>query len=188
MSRKRKRSQPPFEPRPLETYRILREHSISTNTLVSWHFKSILKSINRKITLKQSFINPFTVTISETIHNSIFYQAYIAIRDFQEQNVDVFTKTEKDKKGNCKSHEIIFTSIDAVILHLTKLTSTTEEEEGNQNIRKVYFQKTFTHGQKGKIVATSDKPAIFHYKVSTCTLTVKMKYQMTNQFGTICSY
>ena len=187
MSRKRKRSQPPFEPRPLETYRILREHSLSTITLVSWHFKSILKSVNRKISLKQSFRNPFTVTLSETIHSTIFYHAFRAIRDFP-QNVDVSTKTEKDKKGNCKTHEIVFKSIEALILHLTKLTSITEEEEEKQNIEKVYFRKNFTHGQKGKIVATTDKPAIFHYKVSTCTLTVTMKYEITNQFGTVCSY
>ena len=38
---------------PLETYAVLKKHKSDSYELVSWHFSEILKSINRKITLKK---------------------------------------------------------------------------------------------------------------------------------------
>ena len=182
MAQKRARThQPPFEPRPLEPYRILREHSLSTISLIAWHFNSILKSIYRKISLKQSFRDPFTVKLTEIIFKDTFYQAFRAIRDFQPSD-GVSTKTGK------KRRRFRFTNLEALVQHPTKLTCTSKEDGGKVVIEKVYIRKRFAHGQNGKIVVSIDDPATFHYKVSMSTLTVSIKYQMTNQFGTVCSY
>ena len=101
-----------------EPYKILKEHNISSFTILSWHFQEVLKSFSRKITLKQSFRNPFTVVLSTTIFKELYYQGYRAVRDYPVQFVTERT-TLKDTKGvNIKSYEIRFTKIQSLRFHL----------------------------------------------------------------------
>ena len=164
----------------LQTYSILKDHNVSSYTLICWHFELILKSTYRRITLKQSLRHPFTVNITESIHKELYYQAFRAVRDYHTP-FGTTSETIKDKKGFAKTYKLTFTRIQSLHFHLGKLS-------GKDDIKKTYLEKSFPHGEKGKIVVSVEEPAIFFFKTSTNTLTVTMKYQMTNQYGTVCSY
>lgn len=163
-----------------EPYKILKEHQLSSFTIVQWHFESILKSIKRRITIRQSFRNPFTIEFTEIIYKEVYYQAYRVIRDYPTQ-FGTETKTVKNKSGIVKSYEIKFTAIQALRFHLKQLSNIDDAAEQ-------YLKKSFPHGEKGEVSVSEEQPALFFFKVSTNTLTVTMKFSIKNQHGTVCTF
>lgn len=160
-----------------EPYKILKEHQLFTFTLVQWHFQSVLKSLSRKVTIRQSFRNPFTIVLSETIYKEVYYQAYRVIRDYP-THFDTETKTIK-KSGVVKSYEIKFTAIQSLRFHLKQLSNIDDTDQ--------YLKKSFPHGEKGEVLVSEEQPALFFFKVSTNTLTVTMKFSIKNRHGTVCT-
>ena len=161
-----------------EPYKILKEHQLSTFTIVQWHFQSVLKSVKRKITLRQSFRNPFTIVLSETIYKDVYYQAYRVICDYP---IHFGTKTKTVKKsGVVKSYEIKFTAIQSLRFHLKQLSNLDDADQ--------YLKKSFPHGEKGEVLVSEEQPALFFFKVSTNTLTVTMNFSLKNQHGTVFTF
>ena len=168
-----------FHPRRFEPYKILEEHKISTFSVLNWHFQEILKSVNRKITLKQSFRHPFTVVLSATIFKELYYQGYRAVRDYPVQ-FGTETSTLTNKKGVLKSYEIKFTKIQSLRFHLKQLSGLEDVD--------VYLKKKFPHEEKGNVIVSEEDPVVLFFKLSTNTLTITMKFQVMNQHGTICNF
>ena len=104
-----------------------------------------------------------TVNTTETIHRELYYQAFRAVRDYHTP-FGTSSKTIKDKKGTVKSYKLTFTL--------------TQSLSGKDDV-KDYLEKSFPHGEKGKIVVSVEEPAIFLSKTSNNSLTVTMKYEMT---------
>jgi len=69
--------------KPIETYEVLRSQKCSISTIIEWHFEEVLKSINRKISLKWKYKDPFTCTVFRELHRDTFHQAFRAVRDYK---------------------------------------------------------------------------------------------------------
>lgn len=91
----------------MESYDRLKEKKIDISCLLEWHFRNICHLINRRITFKQKYKNPWTVEVSEHIHRQIFFESFKAIRDY----VVEFGRTyevKRDRNGTSLSYEITF--------------------------------------------------------------------------------
>lgn len=163
----------------MDTYKYLEKHQSETNKIIYWHFKLVLTSLRRKITLRQKYRDPYTITVTTLIHPDIYYQAFRAVRDF-ETKIGFTAITERTGKGKAKLHIVKFDRLGVFKYHLQKLS----------NIKNIshYFKKDFKRSETETIEVSAEKPAVLSYKVSTGTLTFQCSYVCTNSFGHVCSF
>ena len=168
----------------MNTYEKLNEAKSETAPLINWHFTRLLTSIKRKLTLKQTFRNPWQFSVVESIHISIFRVIYGAVRDYRSEEgrpqPSVHCKTVHQRSGLAKSYEITFSSFFSLIHHLTKLSN--PEAHILEYLRKVISKNEIN------VVVTEEKPVKLFFKVSTSTLTVTGHFQVKNQYGILCSF
>ena len=164
---------------PLETYEVLKKHKSDSYELVSWHFSEILKSINRKITLKKKLTEPFLCTVVREIHVNIFYQIFRAIRDYK---ITFGTETSelRNSKKQVTSYSVKFSHFGAFRYHLGQLSGKEKEEVVT------LLKKTFPTGGNGNVVVSEEKPVILTYKVST--LVLKCHFETVNRYGHVTSF
>ena len=146
--------------------------------MVKWHFIEILASIQRRITLKRKFKDPFTCVVYRDIHKNIFYQAFRAIRDYPIQ-FGTFTEVLRNKKNVIIGYSIKFEHLGAFKFHLKQLA---DEDTSNS------LSKKFTTGSSAAVVVTPEKPATLNYKVSNSSLTIRVQYEIKNKYGVMTSY
>lgn len=163
----------------MDTYKYLENHKTQTQSLVNWHFKLILTSVRRKITLRQKYRDPFTITVTSLVHPDIFYQAFRAVRDFKTK-IGFKADCERTAKGKPKLYVLTFDQLGVFKFHLCKLSNSKSVSH--------FLKKEFVRGEKGTIEVSSEKPAVISYKVSTGTLTLQCSYICKNSFGYICSF
>ena len=169
--------------KPLETYKVLREKDIKISTIIEWHFEEVLKSLNRKISLKRKYKDPFTCIVFRELHTETFKQVFRAVRDYKVQiGTGVKASTTSNKKKETTSYTLTFTCYGPAKYHLRQLANKTESF-----INKL-FTKTFACGSVGKIVITEEKPLGITYKCSTSTMQLKCYYTTTNSFGNVTSF
>jgi len=63
------------------SYERYKTKEVAVAEIAQWRFAEILKTVKRRITFKEKFNNPWTITVTEQIHRSIFVAVYQAIRD-----------------------------------------------------------------------------------------------------------
>lgn len=163
----------------MDTYEYLSSHKSDTSELVHWHFKLVLQSISRKITSKQTYRDPFTVSVTQLMNPDLFFQAYRAIRDYSIQ-LGITTECHKTTKKKVKSYSIKFERLGVFKFHISKLSNC-------KNIT-YYLNKTFKCSGKGTVEVSEEKPSIITFKVSTGSLTLKCFYVYTNSYGHVCSF
>ena len=85
-----------------DSYDALRKKSIAASDILSWHFKTVLESVFRRLTTRKKFKEPWKITVKVGIFEGVFLQFYKAVRDHQS---DFGKKTEmiKTKAGATKS-------------------------------------------------------------------------------------
>ena len=171
-----------FNQQPLETYEVLKSNQTSIFEIVQWHFEEIIKGINRKISLKKKYKDPFTCIVTRDIHPSTFYQVFRAIRDYK---ITFGTKAEvfKNKRKQVTGYSLSFTHFGALKFHLCQLT-----EKEKEDIEKEFLSKSFACGSRAKVVASDQKPFVITYKCSTSSLTLKCHYETTNSYGNVTSF
>lgn len=88
----------------LDTYNVLRQKEIRLASLLSWHLKEVLKSLNRKISCKEKYRNPFSIEVVRDIHESIFQEYFRAIKDYSTEfgRTIIESKTKKGKRKSVK--------------------------------------------------------------------------------------
>ena len=163
----------------LQSYDCLKSHQLNTYTIIKWHFSSIIKSVNRKLTLKRKFKDPFTCTISIIIHKEIFYQAFRAVRDYYIRTGQE-TEIKKNKQGKITGYSLKFIHFGVFKYHLEQLS-------GIGNIYSDLF-KNFPSGSVAKVVVSPEKPASFDFRCSSDTLNIKIHYNVTNKYGNVTSF
>jgi len=170
-----------FNVKSLQSYEVLKRHNNASCELIEWHFTEIAKSIKRKITLKRKFTDPFTCTVSRDIHKTIFYQAFIAVRDY-ETKFGTQTAVSRNKKNIVTGYSITFEHFGAFKFHLSKLCNQSKQEVAN------LLSKSFSCGSKGKVIVTNEKPAVITYNCTRNSLTLKCHYETVNVYGNTTSY
>jgi len=164
----------------MESYDKLKEKKIDVSRLLEWHFSTICRSIQRRITFKQKYKNPWTVEVLEHIHREIFIASFKAIRDY----VTEFGRTynvKRDRRGNGTSYKIAFTHLGTLKQHLHKLSGLSKSE-----ITTLFKKKT--DKATACVVVSDEKPCVLEYNCRNCTLKVRLSYKVENQYGTVCSF
>jgi len=149
--------------------------------ILEFHFSEIVKTINRRISTKQKYSNPWKIQLNRVIHHSCFIQFYKAIRDFKTHFFTTIT-TKKNKYGNTVFIEIHFSNVNVLKLHLDKIT------RSKLNINKLLCEKSFTGGIHGTVIALEEKPCIMKYDCVKHILKFEIHYQITNRYGNVCSF
>ena len=104
-----------------ESYERLKTKKIDAVSLIEWHFANICHSINRNITFRQKFKNPWVVEVSERIQRDIFIEAFKAIRDFKIEYGRTIN-IQRDKSGVGVRYTITFNHFGSLKFHLSQLS------------------------------------------------------------------
>ena len=110
-----------MEFKPYEPYNELKSKKIEIIELLNYHFSEIAISINRKITEKEKFRNPWQISLERTIHQSLYIQFYKAVRDYK----IVYGRKINHKRyssGDLKEIIITFEHFGCFIFHLSQIS------------------------------------------------------------------
>ena len=103
-----------------ESYGSLEEKKIDIKSILSFHVLKILESLNRRITFKEKFKNPWTVEVGEHIHFSVFYEWFKAISDYKIE----FGRTiniKRNSKNKPSNYTIVFNHFGCFKFHFEKI-------------------------------------------------------------------
>lgn len=164
----------------MESYERLKSKKIDVVNLLEWHFTTICKSINKRLTFRQKYKNPWTIELFERVHRGVFIEAFKAIRDFTVEFGRTIAVT-RDKKGVATKYIITFTHLGAFKHHLHKLSNLSKD-----NIA-VLFKKTSDKGT-AEVTVTEDKQSVIVYDCRSSNLKVTLSYTVTNKYGAVCSF
>jgi len=170
-----------FNPTPHKSYEHLKSKSVQVVDLLKYHFSEIVSSINRRITQKERYRNPWKITFDRTIHSSLYLPFYKALRDYE---IDFGRKisVKRCSRGNIKNIDIVFSHFGCFVFHLSQVLG----------IEKDKLRERFTTRWKGgnvtQIIVSEDKPFLFHYNVTKHTLKIEGSLSLTNKYGTVCSH
>ena len=64
-------------------YTLLEAKTVALKDLWKWHMVRIINSVNRKISFKQKFKDPWQVTVQEFVYADCFIQWFRIIRDYK---------------------------------------------------------------------------------------------------------
>jgi len=165
----------------LETYEVLKQKNVLVFEIVKWHFQKILSGVNKRLTLKRKFTDPFIASLSREIISNVFFEVYRAVRDF----VPFYgfkTSCERNKKGKVVQYHIEFVHLGTFIHHFKELTGLPKTSIKN------FIKKTFSTGCKANVVISEEKPFSLTYKLTTSVVTVRCHFETVNRFGNVTSY
>ena len=158
---------------------VLDEREVAVKEILDFHTCKIIESVNRRITFKETFKNPWCSQAAENIHFGVFYEWFKAIEDFH-IHFGRTTEIKRNKKRKPTEYTINFTHFGCLKFHIEKII-------GKDKLAK-YFQKENKSGARAKVVVNEEKPAIMSYKLSTSSLTLTVKYEVENRYGMVCSF
>ena len=146
--------------------------------ILAFHFEELLKSLKRRITSKVSIRNPRKIIISLSIHQSLYYAWFRAVRD----SVPAFgrTITINKNKNNKIVEKIIKFKHPGVFKYHIGQTFPTDICIDN------YIKKTLPGLSKGTLEISEESPLIFSYNRNRGKLTVSGKFRVVNRYGHQC--
>ena len=103
---------------------------------MNWHFRTIIESIGRQISFRQSYKNPWSVEVSERIQRDIFIKVFQAIRDFTVEYGRTFF-VKRDAKGVGQIYTITFSHLGAWSAYHFHMLSGISKEEIDEHLSKV---------------------------------------------------
>jgi hypothetical protein len=160
--------------------------NINVAKLGAWHTKRILTAINKRFKLKQTFRNPFTFKIFETINHSVFHPLFVAIRDHKiggnRTEPSMKIKTVRDKPGRRGTKTVLYILTFTSLYSLTHVFTNLLPGEPACT----YFYKKIRNCNV-ELIVSEEKPVVFTYRATKETLCVTGWYEVRNEFGVICS-
>jgi len=164
----------------MESYERLQLKEFKVASVVNWHFESIIKSINRRISFRQKFKDPWTIVIEEKIFPDTFIQAFKAIRDYKSEFGRTYS-VKRDRNGHGLNYVIRFTHLGSLRLHFHKLSGVDKSTIDS------LFSKNNNNG-KAYIEVNNEKPCLLEYNRKKSILKIKISYSVENKYGTVCSF
>ena len=124
-----------------EPYGALEEKKIDIKGILSFHVLKILGSLNRRITLKEKFKNPWIVEFGEQIHFRVFSEWFKDISDYRiEFRGTINIKRNSKKKPS--NYTIAFKHFGCFKFHFEKIVG---EQISN------YLEKVNKSGSQAKV-------------------------------------
>lgn len=167
----------------MTSYETLKEKNVKIVDILKFHIDFILDSINRKITEKQAFKNPWKVFVERSISRHLFLPFYKAIKNFHTETGRTIEVTRyKSRLSPLKEIKITFIHIGTFVFYFGSVST-----YGKEEIRKLFCRK-WKSRNKTEAIAIEDNPIVVIYKVKAQMLKVIVPYKLTNQYGTVCSH
>ena len=165
------------------SYSVLKEKKVEIGEITEWHCSRILNNIKGSLKLKQSFRNPFTFKIVESIKFSIFIQLFLAIQDYRRGDGGTQPHVEitkiPDKPGTLNNTFILkFTDFFSVLHVFTHLSGHAVLPFFSRTIRKCEIE----------VKVSGAKPLIMTYKKNRETCIIQGSFEVKNEFGVVCSF
>ena len=151
--------------------------------LISFYFGEAFKSVERKINRTVSIKEPWTITVKEKVHYSIF-MAWCNAFKLQKGSYGRDYVIKYGKEDVVKSVNIRFTHRGSLVFHMAKALNCSDTEM----IIDKCFCKTMKNKCVGSIVVDEENPLFLNFNASKHTLTIKCKYVVTNSFGITVSH
>ena len=165
----------------ISSYERLESRSIDYHVLIEWHFTSIINSASKRISFRQSYKNPWTVSVDEKIQRQVFIECFKAIRDFSiEYGRDIHVKRDKNCIG--QEYTLKFWHHGALVFHLSKLSKLSKDHITN------LFKKSHKTKGTASVVVSEQKPSILKYNCKKSLLTLTISYEVENKYGIKVSF
>ena len=165
----------------VDSYTAVTEYTVNASVILEWHFTELIKSINRKITTRQSYRKPWFVSTKRTINKEVFGVWYEALVNFIPKIGFSIEETWYKTRPELKSVVFTFTKLGVFVFHLQKITN------NDIDVPK-YFRKTFKCKTEAVIRVDDDKPAKITFIYSNEQICIDVFYIATNEYGTILSF
>ena len=154
---------------------------VTASSIIEWHFCRAVKTLSRRITLRQRFKYPWTAIFKETVNKDAFSEV---LRDYlREVLPPVGLNIDKTlyKNGNVKEIWFTFNKIGILVWFLKRAV-----HDRVDVVR--LFSKQYKCGTSALVTCTEDKPAVFTYHFGRQQFTLKICYTVTNPYGFLLSF
>lgn len=163
----------------LNAYAILADQKVDLSIILNFGFKELLDKIKRRLSIKQSVQNPWKISLTNSIHCSIFVQWYRAVRDHNTSFGREVSET-RERNGTLKTVVIKFSDIRSFTFHFSKGLNNSNKDA------RAYIKKTVRHC-KIQLVASTDNPIVLLYNCKKNSLKFSGKYEVLNRYGNLIS-
>ena len=167
--------------REFDSYDALRKKSIAASDILSWHLKTVLESVFRRLTTREKFKEPWKITVKVGVFEGVFLEFYKAVRDHQ-SDFGKKTETIKTKAGATKSFLITFIHLGAFCRHLELVLI------GKSLSIRSHLERSWESGATAKIICCEEKPITIEYIVAKSEMVVTLSFEVNNRYGVKCSY
>ena len=170
-----------------DSYEVLQSKNVAVIEIAQWHIGRVVKAINRKFTIKQTFHTPFSFRVAEPIKATVFHQIFVAIKEYRagsgKSQPKVNIKTVQDKPGRhgtvTNQYILTFSSYFSVIHFFTHIL------KGEEVLP--HFTKKIRNCEV-KLEVNEAKPFTISFKRKQDIMCITGSFQVKNEFGTVCSF
>ena len=162
-------------------YKELKEATIALYPIINDFALNLLTTINRRLTTKASFLNPWSFQFSVPVHSSVFFQIFNCFSRYKinDHPLFVFTKKILNKKGDVKELIVLFDKRAATEFHLQQLA-------GSDVYAGEYFCKTIKKNFVS-VEVTPDKLFSLKFNLKKNVCVVNGSFKVCNQYGCLLS-
>ena len=160
---------------------VLQRCSVNCSQMLQWHFTNTLKQIYKRISLRHTCRNAWSIEVKVVVHRDIFVALYAGLENFRAKLGFSISESWYKTKKELKSVTFSFTLLGILVYHLDNIC--------NQCVDiPTHLHKDFKCGSLGEIVASTDKPVTMTYNYANETLRLNLHYFIKNEFGIMLSY
>ena len=160
------------------SYADLKSKNTPTINVLNFFVNRLIVSVYRKLTFRQKYKDPWAVVASEPIPKDIFYEWYKAIEDHSTEFGRTLEK-RKNKHKKTVSYIIQFTHFGTFKYHFGEIIGKD----------KIILEKVkATTKEKIQVVCSNERPITVSYDISKGVVTIKLKYNLFNRYGQLCSF
>lgn len=159
----------------MESYEKLTETQVDVKPIFNDCFIDLLKSVHRRLNTRETKRNNRRTLAVVSIHRSIFFKFYKAVRDWS-SSFGRSLVLDKKRNGDIKKITIEFSHKRAFECHMKKVTDTPIKR---------YLKKSVKNNTI-EVVISEDKTASLVFDVARNILTSSMSFIVKNLYGNIC--
>ena len=157
-----------------DSYDVLLKQESKTCVILQFHLQILF---NYRFKFTPTLINPWGITSSTHLHDSIFLKWYDCVRTFHDQNNIEYNVLEY-ANSRVKGYTLKFNCIKTLTFHLSKALNVNETYFTNK-----YTKYTNAAQTTAEMTISEEQPITFHYNLKTGKLTMSFNYVVRNQYG-----
>ena len=142
---------------------VVSSYYVDASRMLEWHFKDMLNKIYRRISLRHTCKNAWSIEVKAIIHRDIFTALYAGLETFHPKLGFSIEESWYKSKQQLKSVTFTFTLLGIFVYHLNNIC--------NQSVViPTKLRKKFKCGSFGEIMVSTLKPVLMKYNSSVVVL------------------